>query len=156
MTRARIITVAFAGVLAIAAPFVQGWEGRTYEAHIPVPGDVLTICDGSTRGVKLGMVANDAECDERLARDLSTAAAAVDRLVKVKISDTLRASLISFVFNVGEGNFAKSTLLRKLNAGDLRGACRELPRWAYAAGRKLRGLERRRAAEQALCLKGVQ
>ncbi|WP_405045477.1 glycoside hydrolase family protein [Pseudomonas aeruginosa] len=50
---------------------------------------------------------------------------------------------------------ARSTLLRKLNAGDVRGACAELSRWVYAGGKKLGGLVRRRAAERELCEIGL-
>ncbi|HHG5564729.1 TPA: glycoside hydrolase family protein [Pseudomonas aeruginosa] len=45
--------------------------------------------------------------------------------------------------------------MRKLNAGDVRGACAELSRWVYAGGKKLGGLVRRRAAERELCEIGL-
>ncbi|MFU2024612.1 lysozyme, partial [Bordetella avium] len=56
----------------------------------------------------------------------------------------------------GPGAYGGSTLTRKLRAGDLAGACRELPRWVYAGGTKLRGLERRRDAEMRICLSELQ
>ena len=74
---------------------------------------------------------------------------------QVALPEPPRAALASFVYNVGEGNFARSTLLRKLNQGDLRGACHELSRWVYAGGRKLNGLVSRRATERELCLAGL-
>jgi lysozyme len=64
-------------------------------------------------------------------------------------------AIVSFTFNVGEGNLRRSTLLRKLNAGDIVGACNELPRWNKAGGRVLPGLVKRRAEERALCLEGA-
>lgn len=69
--------------------------------------------------------------------------------------ETRRAALASFVYNVGEGQFSRSTLLRKLNAGDAREACAELSRWVYAGGRVLTGLVKRRAAERELCEVGL-
>jgi lysozyme len=70
--------------------------------------------------------------------------------------DTRIAALTSFAYNVGIDNFRKSTLLRKLNAGDIVGACNELPRWNKAKGQVLPGLVKRREAERQLCLKGIR
>jgi len=59
-------------------------------------------------------------------------------------------ALTSFVFNLGEGNFASSTLLKKSNAQDWAGAREEFARWNHAAGKEMPGLTRRRAEEAAL------
>lgn len=61
-------------------------------------------------------------------------------------------ALVDFTFNVGCGNFRGSTLLKKLNQGDVSGAANEFPKWQYAGGKVLAGLVRRRAAEKALFL----
>ena len=66
--------------------------------------------------------------------------------------NTRRAALGSFVYNAGAGAFAKSTMLKRLNSGDVLGECNELLKWVYTKGRKLKGLERRRMAEAKLCL----
>jgi lysozyme len=59
---------------------------------------------------------------------------------------------VSFVYNVGAGNFAKSTLLKKLNNADYQGAANEFLRWNKAGGKVLNGLTRRRDAERSLFL----
>lgn len=59
-------------------------------------------------------------------------------------------ALVDFTFNVGCGAFRGSTLLRKVNAGDMTGAANEFPKWIYAGGKPLRGLVKRRADERAL------
>jgi GH24 family phage-related lysozyme (muramidase) len=87
-----------------------------------------------------------------LARDLAQAEAAVERLVTAPLTDNQFAALVSFTFNLGQGNLQKSTLLKKLNAGDYAGAANELPKWRMAGGQVLEGLVRRRAAERALFL----
>ncbi len=69
--------------------------------------------------------------------------------------DTRKAALASFVYNVGETQFSRSTLLRKLNAGDVKGACAELSRWVYAGGKVYKGLVNRRMAERELCEQGL-
>ncbi|MGA6579692.1 glycoside hydrolase family protein, partial [Providencia sp. NPDC089923] len=67
------------------------------------------------------------------------------------VDEHTKAALYSFAFNVGTGAFAKSTMLKKLNAGDQYGACEELKRWVYAGGKVWRGLVNRREAEAAIC-----
>ncbi|HGM8337746.1 TPA: glycoside hydrolase family protein [Pseudomonas aeruginosa] len=56
---------------------------------------------------------------------------------------------------MGETQFSRSTLLRKLNAGDVKGACAELSRWVYAGGKVYKGLVNRRKAERELCEQGL-
>jgi len=64
------------------------------------------------------------------------------------------SAVASFTFNLGCGNLQSSTLLAKLNAGDIQGAADEFPKWVYAGGEILPGLVRRRAAEVALFCTG--
>jgi len=82
--------------------------------------------------------------------DLNLANDCVSGCVTVPLTDNQRAALISFSFNLGCGSLKKSTLLKKLNAGDTVGACQEFTRWSYAGGRQVNGLLRRRTAEAAL------
>ena len=59
-------------------------------------------------------------------------------------------ALTCFTFNLGAGNLANSTLLKKLNQKDYEGAAEEFEKWIYAGGKVLAGLVRRRKAERAL------
>lgn len=86
-------------------------------------------------------------------RDLTTAATVVSNEVRVPLTEEERAALVSFIYNVGQGNFHASTLLRKLNAGDYEGAADQFARWNQAGGHVLAGLIRRRAAEREEFLK---
>ncbi|MDK7645925.1 lysozyme, partial [Klebsiella aerogenes] len=95
-----------------------------------------TVCDGHTGSdIRRGHRYSDKECDALLQSDLRKVANAIDPLIKVRIPDPTRAALYSFTYNVGSGAFASSTLLKKLNAGDVPGACKELQRWTYAGGK---------------------
>ncbi len=153
--RTRAIGMGLGAAVAIAAPFVVMHEGLILKSY-PDPVQIWTACVGHTGpDVKPGQVYTEAQCLELLHKDLGTAQAAVRRNVRVKIHEKTEAALISFVFNVGEGNLQRSTLLKKLNRGDIAGACDELPKWVYAKGIKLNGLVRRRNEERALCLEGV-
>ena len=49
---------------------------------------------------------------------------------------------------MGAGNFRTSTLLRKINQGDIKGACDQLRRWTYAGGKQWKGLMTRREIER--------
>jgi len=100
------------------------------------------------------MTVTPEEAEALLIEDLKTSEEAVERLVKVDLTQNQFDALVSFVFNLGQGNFSKSTLLRKLNRGEYEGAAEEFVRWnkARVEGelKPLAGLTRRRTAEAAL------
>ncbi|ELP3688690.1 lysozyme [Salmonella enterica] len=143
--------------VAIAAAMLgghDGLEGRRYIPYRDVAG-VLTVCDGHTgKDIIPGKRYTDAECDALLDKDLKRVKAQVDPLIKVSIPESERAAFYSFAYNVGTGAFARSTLLKKLNAGDHAGACNELKRWTYAGGRQWKGLVMRREIEREVCTWG--
>ena len=72
-------------------------------------------------------------------------------MITVPVDDTTRAAIYSFVYNVGPGAFSRSSMLRKLNSGDIAGACEEMKRWTFAGGRQWQGLINRREAESEVC-----
>lgn len=148
--KSHTIKIGLSGSLAVAASIAGYFEGRSLIAYLD-PVGIPTICDGVTKGVKLGDKKTVEECDAMFSLELMHHNAIVKKYVRVPMSSAREAALTSFVYNVGEGNFRSSTLLRKLNAGDP-SACAEMKRWVYAGGRKLRGLERRRQAEFELCV----
>ncbi|AQU84931.1 MULTISPECIES: lysozyme [unclassified Halomonas] len=151
----RIAIGATAGALSIATAVVSYYEGYRPTAYRD-PVGIATICYGHTATARMGQTHSQERCTELLQADLGHAFSAVDRRAQVELPPPTRAALASFVYNVGEGAFARSTLLRKLNAGDLRGACNELSRWVYAGGKQLNGLIKRRATERELCLAGIK
>ena len=73
-----------------------------------------------------------------------------------KIPDKTYVAFLSFSYNVGIGAFCRSTLVRKANSGDLRGACKELLKWVNAGGKRIRGLVNRRKDELRICLSGLR
>ena len=151
MLKKRLMGFIAAGAVAIATVTVSYFEGRRNYAYLDVAG-VPTICDGITQGVKLGQYKTNAECDQLLQKELKASFKTVETYVKVPLTEPRKAALASFVYNVGSGAFARSTLLRKLNAGDTQGACDELRRWVFAGGKKWQGLINRREVERWLCL----
>jgi lysozyme len=153
--RNRLIAAAGGGAMLIATVFLggkDGVEGRIYEPYKDVAG-VWTVCDGHTGSdIVKGKKYTDRECDRLMWNDLQPVKKAVDSMVKVPLGEYPRAALYGFTYNVGTSAFSKSTLLKKLNAGDQVGACEELRRWVYAGGMKWKGLMNRRDMERSLCL----
>ena len=76
----------------------------------------------------------------------------IARVVKAPLTENQFSSLVSFVYNVGSGNFFRSTMRQKISRLDYEGAADELPKWRRSAGRILPGLVRRRVAERNLFL----
>lgn len=85
-----------------------------------------------------------------LRNDLGQYEAAVNRAVKVPLNANQYGALVSFTYNLGAGNLEKSTLVKKINAGDFEGAANEFKKWNKAGGKVLAGLTRRREAERQL------
>lgn len=132
--------------------FIRDHEGCVLAAY-PDPGtggEPWTIGVGHTGGVKPGDTCTEAQAMAWLAEDVRDAEDAVNRLVKVPLTQDQFDALVSFAFNVGAGNLGGSTLLKLVNAGDFDGAAAQFPRWNRAAGQVLAGLTKRRLAEAAL------
>lgn len=131
---------------------IQVEEGLRMDAY-PDPGtggEPWTIGYGHTGGVKPRDRITHAQADAFLRADLQRVEACIGEKVRAAMTQAMYDALCSFVFNVGCGAFAKSTLLRKLNAGDFGGAAAEFGRWINAGGKPLPGLVRRRKHERDL------
>ena len=134
----------------------EGFRGNAY----PDPatcGKPYTVGYGTTvypsgMPVKLGDKVTQEQADAYLRDDVKKFESAVGNAVKVKLTQGQFDALVSFTYNVGPSNMASSTLIKKLNAGDVNGAADEFPRWNKAAGKVMAGLTTRRAAERALFL----
>lgn len=154
MISKRLVAASFTATLCVASAVVTHFEGlrsKTYFDPVGIP----TICYGHTTTAAVGQVKSADECQQLLDSDLTVAIKAVDSLVKVPLTVERRAALVSFVYNVGTGKFANSTMLKRLNGGDVAGACAELDRWVNAGGVRLSGLVARRAEERQLCEVGI-
>ena len=149
--KARVVVAA----LALSASAFVGLltaEGYRSEAYIPIKGDVPTIGFGTTEGVKLGDKITPVQALGRAVSDIEKFEGALKRCVKVPLHQHEYDAYISFSYNVGSGAFCNSTLVKKLNASDYEGACKELLRWDKAGGRRVEGLAKRRQKEYAQCI----
>lgn len=124
------------------------------------PADVLTVGIGSTafggEPIDPNKRYSDVEIAQRWVNDLQSAERCVNSYANgIALPQSVFDATVSLTFNVGCGAMRKSTLFRQLNKGNYVSACNELPKWAYAGGRKLRGLVIRREKERQLCLTGL-
>jgi len=130
--------------------FIQDVEGCKLFAYLDT-GGVWTIGVGHTGPeVVKGLSCTMGQAMVWLAEDVREAEDAINKAVKVSLTQNQFDALVSFVFNVGVGAFLSSTLLKKLNAGDYEGAAGQFPRWNKDNGKEIAGLTKRRHLEQSV------
>lgn len=128
---------------------IRHFEGCRFDAYL-CPAGVWTIGYGHTADVKEGDNIDQEAAEAFLIEDLETFEQAVTRLVEVPLTQQQFDALVSWTFNLGAGNLAESTLLKKLNNYQYAEVPEQMMRWVRAGGKVLEGLVRRRAAEAAL------
>ena len=128
---------------------IRHFEGCRFDAYL-CPAGVWTIGYGHTADVKEGDSIDQKAAEAFLIEDLESFEQAVTRLVEVPLTQQQFDALVSWTFNLGAGNLAESTLLRKLNNYQYAEVPEQMMRWVRAGGQVLDGLVRRRAAEAAL------
>lgn len=133
----------------LARKLAEEFEGFSPEVYADI-GGIPTIAYGHTAGVKLGDFCSMQQAEKWLDEDMGIADGCIARLVKVELNQNQYDALCDFIFNVGCGNFAQSTLLKNLNAGQFASAASEFLRWDKVNGKSVAGLLRRRTAEKAL------
>lgn len=129
---------------------IKSFEGLRLTAYKPTPNDVWTCGFGHVKGVKEFDTCSIQKANEWLLQDISDACDCVNHHVTAGINQNQFDALVSFVYNVGGGNFQSSTLLRELNAGDFKNAAEQFLRWDKQKGKVLPGLTKRRQAEKEL------
>lgn len=156
----RVVSGKRAAWVAVCVGFLSCWEGYAPVAkheRVDPPG-VITACYGMTnydRALRPGERFTKAQCQQYLAQDLPRYALGVRKCVPGfdDMPASRQASLVSFSYNLGPQALCKSRVAKMLNAGNVRGGCDDMLLYVYANGKYLRGLDNRRHAERALCLK---
>lgn len=139
--------------LALAVTFVAGWEGLRTTAYEDLAG-VPTICYGETVGVRYGDTTTTEQCDAKLRERLLQFNAEISKCLPDNLPETRRAAFVSMAYNVGSGNFCKSSVARYARSGEWQKSCDSMLLWNKVAGQEVKGLTNRRKAERELCLKG--
>mgnify|MGYP006146708813 FL=1 len=151
-----------AATMLVLVPLVEKWEGKrnvAYLDRIATP-PLWTVCYGHTKNVYEGMVKTDAECTTMLRAALVEYRDAMhlyftDETKAERLPPPRDAAFSSMGYNVGKRGAGKSTATRRLNAGNVSGACQAIGWWNKAGGRVVRGLVNRRSEETKLCMLGA-
>jgi lysozyme len=131
---------------------LKTFEGCKLKTYL-CPAGIPTIGYGHTGpDVTEGLVITKRQAESLLKKDLAKFEKGVGELLKVKVSPNQFSALVVFAYNVGLGALAGSTLLKKLNAGDIIGAGNEFLRWNKVNKQEVQGLTNRRNAERDLFL----
>ena len=132
-----------------AYELIKQFEGLRLEAYL-CPAGIWTIGYGHTSGVSPNSFITIQEADEYLHRAVATIEMQLNKL-NLSLRQCQWDAIVSFVFNVGIGNFKASTLLAKIRINpDDNSIMDEFLRWVYANGKVMRGLQKRRLTEMKL------
>lgn len=142
-----------------AIDLVKKFEGFS-EHPYTCPAGKLTIGYGSTmwgpdgkkRRIWESLRVTEGEATTQMVGDLDSIETKMQKVVEVPLTREQTGALAALIYNIGFAAFSTSTLLRKLNAGDYKGAADQFDRWVFSKGSKVRGLATRRAAEKELFL----
>ncbi len=133
----------------------EGFEPKAYRDHV----GIWTIGYGTTKAAGVGIDPKDGmsitqdDAERYLQLAVQKFAAQIEDMIDVPVNDNQFGALVSLAYNIGPGSLAKSTVMKRLNAGDYQGAADAFAMWNKAGGKVLAGLTRRRAAERDLFLK---
>lgn len=132
----------------------EGFRAAAYKDT----GGVWTIGFGTIKypdgtAVKKGDTCTHAQAEEWLKNDCKWVDACLDKYIKSKVTQNQFDALSSFVYNVGETAFVKSTMLTLLNQSNYVAAANQFDRWVFDNGKRVQGLVNRRATEKQLFLK---
>ena len=131
---------------------IKCFEGCRYKAYKQTKNDVWTIGYGHTENVKENDVITEFDAENFLKIDLQKFEYAINKL-SLELNQNEFDALVSFVFNVGIGNFESSTMLKLLKAQKKNEAASQFDRWIYQGKTILPGLVKRRQAEKELFLR---
>ena len=142
------------GALGISASLLvsialnEGYRGEAYKDAVGVP----TVGYGETKGVTMKSRTTPDRALVQLLTSANRHADDIRQCIKVPLYQHEFDAYVSLAYNIGAKNFCGSTLVRRLNAGDYTGSCREIKRWNKAGGKVLAGLTKRREQEYRMCM----
>lgn len=132
--------------------WTEGWG----HAIVDENGEFVRGKDKMQLAYKLAKIKTEEEADQLLFEDIIPRENVVNKMVKVKTNQNQFDALVSFVYNIGSGNFQKSSVLKYLNLGEPKTAADSFKLFNKAGGEVMLGLIRRRLAEKELFLKAVR
>lgn len=134
-----------------ALTLIKKYEGFSAKTYI-CPAGKTTIGYGHVlkSGEKFLRAISKQDAEEILKKDVEITETELEKLITINITQNQFDALVSLAYNIGSGNFAKSTLLKLLNTGDIKATSEQFNRWIYSNGKVLDGLKTRREEEKLL------
>lgn len=136
---------------AAGRALIQSFENLRLQAYQDQRG-IWSIGWGHTGGVVEYQTCTPSEADEWFTQDTQIACNAVMRIIDVPMTQNQFDALVSLCFNIGQGAFGGSTLVKTFNNGHPDAAADQFTLWNHVNGQPNAGLTRRRTAERALFL----
>jgi lysozyme len=151
-----VVLGGLAAALALCIPLITQLEGTKHVSYRDVVG-VLTVCTGHTGSdIVVKHVYSDNECKALLTEDVQgTVDGVLHATPDIKDKPYLLASAISFSYNVGVRTYQNSSVAHDFNDKHYAQGCLDMKKYIYAGGHVVGGLINRRAAEYAVCMRGV-
>lgn len=146
-TRITVAALAVSAAALVGIATHEGYRGEAYKDTVGIP----TLGFGETAGVKMGDKTTPERALVQLLESAEKHADAIRQCIHVPLYQHEFDAYVSLAYNIGAGNFCRSTLVKKLNAKDYAGACDEIKRWNKVGGKVLPGLVIRREAEYRMC-----
>lgn len=134
---------------------IKSCEGLRLVSYPDVTG-IWTIGYGHTGSdVAEGQAISVQQAADLLIADIARTEHGVTEALEVEVNPNQFSAMVSFAYNVGLGNFQKSSLLRFTNQEKFEEAALSFERWIYAGGHTVSGLIKRRGLEEQLYKKAV-
>ena len=146
--RQAVAALAISAAALVGIASHEAFRGTTYKDS----GGIPTLGYGETKGVVTGQTTTPERALKTLLNSTNEHAQVMSGCITVPLYQHEFDAYLSFTYNVGTGAFCRSTLVKKLNAGDYTGACKELLKWDKVGNKQLVGLTKRRQAEYFTCI----
>ena len=146
--RQAVAAMAISAAALVGIASHEAFRSTTYKDS----GGIPTLGYGETKGVVAGQTTTPERALKKLLESADEHAQEMNKCITVPLYQYEFDAYLSFTYNVGTGAFCRSTLVKKLNAQDYSGACKELLKWDKVGNKQLAGLARRRQAEYFTCI----
>ena len=146
--RQAVAAMAISAAALVGIASHEAFRSTTYKDS----GGIPTLGYGETKGVVAGQTTTPERALKKLLESADEHAQEMNKCITVPLYQYEFDAYLSFTYNVGVGAFCKSTLVKKLNAQDYAGACKELLKWDKVGNKQLAGLTKRRQAEYFTCI----
>jgi lysozyme len=147
------VAASIVAAMVISVPFIAGWEGKRNDPYRDMVG-IMTVCYGETRVAMQRY--SDSECSAQLIMATGDFMQPVlDCTPGLAERPAQLAAATSLAYNIGGKAYCGSTVARRFNAGDYKGACAAFLMWNKAGGRVVKGLVNRRKDEHRICMRGL-